>query len=191
MGTSISHSSPPTNNWRAVAATYLSESIGTERVIQEIWRAASHQPTGDMGSDLAQPVIQRCLQIALEARSPQDAYQNTARMIALSEKSTLATDIAKRAVVGVFLRKEERASCFVRLLFSGAVDYLISRDLPSYIGKGNRLENVTDSIKFKISIKQQVETIVSAFPISREIAQDPVEWKNYIKNVVASLAGAH
>ena len=38
MGTSVSHRSPDTHNWRAVAASYLSENIPVERINQEIWR---------------------------------------------------------------------------------------------------------------------------------------------------------
>ncbi len=46
MGTSVSRPSPNTHNWRAVAAIYQSEDFTVERINQEIWRAATNQPSG-------------------------------------------------------------------------------------------------------------------------------------------------
>lgn len=191
MGTSSSHRSPTTNNWRAVAATYMTEAIPTEQVIQEVWRAATNQPLGDLKSALAAPIIAQCLGITIEARSPVEAYHNISRMIALTGPSTLATDMAKRAAVESFLRPGDRRLSFAKSLFSEAVNYLVSRDLSGYVGKGNRINNVSDAVRFKKSIRQQVEAAVSSYDVPTGVEKEHDKWKTYVESIVAALIGRH
>jgi hypothetical protein len=189
MGTSISHRSPSTPNWHAAISTYGTEAFTVDRVVKEIWRAATNQPIGDLKSDLAAPIISQCLGAALNAESPEQAYHNTSRMIALSGFSTLATDIAKRAVVSSFLKTENRNANFVKSLFSEAVNYLISRDLPSYVGTGDRIKNVSATMDFKKQVKNEVETIVGRHPIPNGLERDAEAWKTYVERTISSLAG--
>jgi hypothetical protein len=189
LGTSISHHSLSTNSWRAVAATYKSQSITTERVVQEIWRAATNQPSGNLKADLCAPIIARCLEVTLEAKSPTEAYHNTSKMIALSGPSTLATDMAKRAAVNSFLKPENRRLSFAGSLFSEAVNYLIARDLSGYVGRGDRIKNVSDAILFKKSIREQVEAIVSKHAIPSGVEREYDKWKAYVESVVSTLTG--
>lgn len=189
MGTSISHRSPNTPNWHAAVSTYRSEAFGADRVIQEIWRAATNQPSGDLGVDLTSPIVGRCLGIALHATSAEQAYNDSSRMIALSGVSNLATDIAKRAVVGSFLKTESRASNFVSSLFVESVNYLISRDLPSYVGTGERIRNASSTLDFKKTIKDEVENIVRRIALPSGIESNPHTWRAFVDTVILSLAG--
>jgi hypothetical protein len=167
----------------------MSESITAERVVQEIWRAATNQPSGDLKSDLCAPIIARCLEVTLEAKSPTEAYHNTSKMIALSGPSTLATDMAKKAAVNSFLKPENRRLGFAESLFSEAVNYLVARDLSGYVGKGDRVRNVSDAIHFKKSIREQVEAIVSKHAVPGGVERQYDRWKDYVESVVFALAG--
>jgi hypothetical protein len=112
-------------------------------------------------------------------------------MIALTGPSTLATDMAKRAAVNSFARPGDRKLAFARSLFSEAVNYLVSRDLSGYVGKGNRISNVSDAIRFKKGIRQQVEAAISSYGVPAGVESEYDRWKTYVESIVASLVGGH
>jgi hypothetical protein len=155
MGTSISQRSPATPSWHAVTAAYNSDVIPIPRIVQELWRAATNQPTGNLAADLGAPIIARCFAIALNAPSREEALFSAGREVALSGQASLAADLAQRAVVLSFRPGEDRASAFVQSLFSEARSYLVSRDLSGYVGMSERLHTVSDAIAFKNEIRQQ------------------------------------
>lgn len=189
MGTSISHGSPSTSNWRAATAAYVSPSIPIRRAVREVWRAATHQPLGDLASDLSAPIISQCLRIAVQASSPQEASREASMAIALSGQASLAADLAHRAALQSSRSAQDREAVFTSSLFCAAADYLVSRDIPGYIGIGKRLKNVTDSIAFKQEVRQQVREIVSTVPRPKGLDRDPSRWKDYVATVVSSLVG--
>lgn len=189
MGTSTSQQSPRTVNWSAVAAIYKNKKIPTKRVVQEVWRAATNQPVGDLKSALASPIIAQCLEITLRAKSSVEAYHTISRMIALTGPSTLATDMAKRASVNSFSKPGDHRMNFIESLFSEAINYLMSRDLPGYVGTGDRLKNVSDLIKFKKSIRSQTETIVNKQKIPIRVEKEYSKWKTYVENIIDVLVG--
>lgn len=159
MGTSISHRSPSTPNWSAAAVAYICPQIGVDRVVQEIWRAAINQPSGNLGVDLSAPIVSQCLQIAVHASTPHEASEETTRAIALSGQASLAADLGHRAAVSTSRSTGDRVSAFVCALFSEASDYLVSRDLPGYVGFGERLKNVSDALAFKSHVRRHVRVL--------------------------------
>jgi hypothetical protein len=189
MGTSISHRSPSTPNWSAVAAAYTSPEISINRVVEEVWRAAINQPTGNLADDLANPIISKCLQIASEASTPQVASKQILTIITQSGQASLAIDIAQRATVYSAKSQYDRVEAFVASLFSQAADYLVSRDLPGYVGIGERLKNITDTINFKDNVRKEVENIVRGIPRPEGMHKDPAIWKIFVEKVISSLAG--
>jgi hypothetical protein len=189
MGTSVSQRSPSTPNWHAVSVGYTSDAIPIERVVQEIWRAATNQPTGDLASDLGAPLIARCFSIALTASSREEAVHAVRREIALSGQASLAADIAQRAVAQSFRSGEDRASAFAQSLFAEAGNYFISRDLPGYVGINGRAQTVSESIAFKRQLREQIVGTVRTIPTSGNVASQPSAWKDYVSNVVNHLAG--
>ena len=187
MGTSISHRSPSTPNWGAAAAGYICAEIGVDRVVQEVWRAAINQPSGNLGIDLSAPIVSQCLQIAVHASTAHEASEETTRAIAFSGQASVAADLAHRAVVSTSRATGERVSAFVCALFSGATEYLVSRDLPGYVGFGERLKNVSDALAFKSHVRRHVESIVKAIPKPEGLDKDPGVWQTHVKNVLSSL----
>lgn len=189
MGTSVSHRSPTTSNWNAVAAAYTSDAIPVDRAVKEIWRAATNQPTGDLANDLSKPIISQCLKIALISNTPQQAFRDSSRHIALSGQASLAADLAQRAVVKTSRTKMDRTEAFVQSLFGDAADYLVSRDIPGFVGIGDRLKTVMDSMTFKNQVRQRVVEVVNIIPRPPRLQDSPENWKKYVKTVVSALAG--
>lgn len=189
MGTSVSHRSPETHNWRAVAASYISDNIPINIVSREIWRAAINQPAGNLPLSLAEPIVANCLRMVLGSASPQEASRNISRLIVESGATSLATDIARRAAITCFNGPENRRQSFVSDLFSGVMDYLVSRDISSYVGKGERIRNVSSSIAFKASLKEQVKNIIDDDPVPENIENNLENWKNFVISKVQNLAG--
>lgn len=93
MGTSVNQRSPDTLNWRAVQATYEDQTIPIERVLQEIWRAASGQADADFSVMLAQPIVLRLREIALTARPPVEVAATASRTIAQSKQTSLVDEL--------------------------------------------------------------------------------------------------
>lgn len=189
MGTSSSHRSPSTANWNAVAAGYMHESIPVERLTQELWRAATNQPLGDLTEDLSAPIISACLQIALDSDEPTAAVMEARNAIAHSGEVTIATDFAQRAIVQSLRADEERTLAFVQALISEASNYLVSRDLSGYLGLGQRINNISDSIDLKISIQESMKKLVGKIPIPKDLVKTPDNWKIFINRVINEIAG--
>ncbi len=189
MGTSISQRSPETSNWRAVAAGYTSDVISVERTVQEIWRAATNQPEGNLPADLGNPIVAECLRIAINSNSREEAAMLSSREIAFSGQASLAADIAQRAVVKAFRGEEDRVIAFTKSLFSEAGNYFVSRDLPGYIGDSGRARNISESISLKNDICEQIARTVSTVPRPDAISSDAAIWRSYVNDVVNRLAG--
>jgi hypothetical protein len=189
MGTSISHRSPSTLNWRAAAATYTASNIAVERTVEEVWKAVISQPNSRLIQDLASPIVVRCLQIALEARSPEEAGAQTGEEIALSGQSSIASDIARRAAVQSLVTPGDKIQNFVESIFTQAADYLVSRDVSGYIGQGERLMNISGSIELKRAIKKEVKDVVKRVPRPEKAEGDPAVWERFVTNLAFKLAG--
>lgn len=187
MGTSINQRSPATPNWRAATTAYTNDAVSIERAVQEIWRAATNQPTGDLSRDLAAPIVAECLKIAITAASREEAAISASRTVAASGQASLAADIAQRAVIQSFRSQRDRSAAFTTALFAEAGNYLVSRDLPGYVGAGGRARTVSDSIAFKGRIREQIASRVSAVPRPPQLTGDL--WPGYVKEVVRHLKG--
>ena len=149
-------------------------------------RAATNQPEGNLLRDLSEPIVAECLRIVEGANTRSAAIQQFRQVVALSGQTSLAAEIAQRAIVPTFQAVEERTSAFVRSLFSEAGNYLVSRDLPGFIGSG-RLNNVSDAIAFKNNIRQQISQMVSeVFPPAKGLFEAAV-WREYVDQVVSHI----
>jgi hypothetical protein len=186
MGTSTSQGSPQTSSWRAAQAAYTNASVPVERAVQEIWRAAVNQPVGNIAESLASPVVARCLQIAFGANSREAALAEATSHIALSGEASLGAEIAKRAVAKSFQEGVDRVRAYTASLFSEASNYLISRDLPAFVGTTGRIHTASESLAFKSAAQQHVQNRVAQIPRpGREnLAHD---WSSYIAAVVDHL----
>lgn len=183
MGTSVNQSSPRTLNWRAAQAGYRDPSVPMERIASEIWRAALHQPTGNIGDMLAQPIVVQIGALVAESRSRVDLARKSAVMVARSKQSSLAVDIARRAAMQVF-GSHDTPSAFTARLFAEATSYLVSRDLPGYVGRG-RAHNVAESMQLKAQLASYVGGL--ATEVQRPANLNARSWPTYIREVVDHL----
>lgn len=188
MGTSVNQASPATANWSAVWQAYLLDAIPVSRAAQELWRAATNQRDTNLATDLSAPVIAQCLSVVLKAATASDAIQTASRLVALSGATSLAADIALRSIPRAFASKD-RVAGFTETLFSEASNYFVSRDLPGYVGRSTRTENVSASSRFKTELCREAERKVRAVrrPAGLDTAAD--SWRTYVTTVVKQLRG--
>ncbi len=185
MGTSVNQSSPRTLNWSAAQAGYRDATIPIARVASEVWRAALNQETGNIAQLIAQPIIARLGDVAVRAQSAADVSRETTRAIAQSKQSSLATDIARRAAVQSAGAKD-RFATYTERIFAEATAYLVSRDLPGFVGSG-RARTVADSTEFRAAIVSHVADLARA--VERPSTMDARSWAKYVNTVVERLRG--
>jgi len=187
MGTSVNQGSPRTRNWEAVQSTYKSDVIPLERVLQEVWRAATNQPEGDLAAQLGAPIISRLRAIAIQGATVGEVANATNLEIARSRQASLGVEIARRAAIQCSTAKN-RPQAFSERLFAEASNYLISRDLPGFVGLDCRNRTVSDSRDFKQSV------VDIAVEVTREIGgpQDATakSWRKHTEEVVSRLRGS-
>src|ERR1039458_6730169 len=159
MGTSVNQSSPRTLNWKAAQAGYRDPNVPVGRVTAEVWRAALNQTAGNLEQLLSQPLIRRIGFLLAQSTSATDLARKSALEIARSKHSSLASEIARRACMQAAGSKDWQTA-FTARLFAEATAYLVSRDLPGYVGLG-RVHNVAESVRFKLSLSQHAAEIAT------------------------------
>jgi hypothetical protein len=184
MGTSVNQASPDTLNWRAAQATYQSAAFPIERVLQEIWRAATNQPKGNLASQLAEPIISRMRDLALQGRTPLEVAAAINREVAQSRQASLAVEIARRAALQC-VGAQDRAQAYSERIFAEASNYLLSRDLPSYVGPNARNQTVADSAQFKQSVIGAAAQTVREVEMPR--SRTAAAWRKYTAAVIDRL----
>ena len=93
MGTSVSHRSPKNNiNWSAAITAYTSEKAPVGRAVEEVWKAIKYQQDSNFVKDLGSSIVVKCLQIALQGKSPEEVSTEVGRTVVLSGKSSVAVD---------------------------------------------------------------------------------------------------
>lgn len=184
MGTSVSQSSPRNIKWDAVRASYKDDDIPINRVLSLIWRAATNQPEGDWEKLLKQPIVSDLRDIAIQRATDVEIATDTSRKIAQSKQASLVADIAQRAAVQSASSKE-RALSYSERVFVEASNYLISRDLPGYVGAGGRNLTVSDSLKFKAAILDAAAQVVRE--VGGPSSSSARAWGSYVSAVVKRL----
>lgn len=184
MGTSVSHRSPRTLSWSSVQVGYENSLVPEARVLRDVWRAALGEPEASWANLLATETVARCLEVAMTAESPGAGLRQATESIAESGGSSLATEVAKRAVIAS-VGARDRALEFTARVFAGATDYLISRDLAGHVGRGDRLPTVREATAFKERLK------VQAAATARQVAgpqPSAGEWADTVSRVARALA---
>jgi hypothetical protein len=190
LGTSVSQRSPKNNvNWSAAITTYTSEKATVVRTVEEVWKAIKYQQDSSFVKDLGSPIILKCLQIALKEILPEQVSTEVSRTVALSGKSSIAADIAKRAAVFSNRNPQDRINSFVQYLFSKASDYLVSRDLSGYVGSITRIRNISASIEYKNTLEHEVRRVVNGYPLPKGLEENAEIWNTYVDAITLTLAG--
>ena len=188
MGTSVSQSSPSTPIWQAAQATYYRPEIPIERTIQELWRAADSQIDENLARDLQAPLIAECLRITLASSTRTEAVRNVAWAVASSGQSSLAAELARRAVARSFSGGGSSAVAFAKAVFADAGDYLASRDLSGFVGISEKIPKVSDLVALKASLRERIAEVVEDVDLPEET--NVVEgWSDYAGRVVDALKG--
>ena len=185
MGTSVNQSSPRTLNWNAVQAGYRDKDVPIARLLTEIWRAASNQPSGNISELLARPVIASIGQLVAEAKTSEDLARKSAYVIAHSKESSLASDIARRAAIQSVVAPNPIGS-FAERVFAEATAYLVSRDLPGFVGTG-RAKNVADSLELKSAIVNRASEVARSVPVPKSLNAE--SWSHHVVTVLTTLSG--
>lgn len=185
MGTSVNQASPRTLNWNAAQAGYRDASIPIARVASEVWRAALNQESGNIAQLIAQPIVAHLGDLAARAQSAADISKSAAFAIVQSKQSSLATDIARRAAVQC-ISASDRFATYTEQLFAEATTYLVSRDLPGFVGNG-RAKTVADSLELKAALAKHVVGL--AREVDRPASADERAWAKYVNTVVQHLRG--
>lgn len=188
MGTSVNQRSPSTLNWRLVETGYVREEIPIDRLTQEIWRAAQNQTEGNLLRDLAEPIIAQCVGIVSKANNRTGAIQQIRLAVIQAGKTSLAVEIAQRAATLAFQSAGNRTNSFIETIFSEAGNYLVSRDIPGFVGLG-RLTNVSDALALKNDIRSNIIQKVGEVPRPTESISDSGVWREYVNRIVTHISG--
>ena len=70
-------------------------------------------------------------------------------------------------------------------LFAEATNYLVSRDLPGYVGPGAKFQTVADARQFTREITEAAVIAVRGTPTPTSTQGD--NWRSYVQTVVATL----
>jgi hypothetical protein len=136
-----------------------------------------------MLQDFASHAIHEACRLASSELSPQDAIAKFDAATRYDSDAGLVIDMGRRALARC-AAENGGASRFVSELFSEAVSYYASRDLPSYVAAEGRIANSSDAIALKNSLRritrEQVESVGEAHLGTRE-------WRQYIAKVLAVL----
>lgn len=186
MGTSVNQGSPRTRNWDAVQSTYKSDAFPIERVLREVWRAATNQAEGDLAAQLSSPIVSRLRDIAVQGTSAVEVASAINREIAQSRQTSLGVEIARRAAIQC-LKAENRSQAFSERVFAEASNYLVSRDLPGFVGADFRNQSVAESFEFKQSIQNATANTVR--DVSVPSVSNAEAWRTYTEAVVDRLRG--
>src|SRR6266403_2516142 len=97
MGTSVSHPSPKTTNWRAVSTCYESDQVTVDRTVEEIWHAATREAS-TIETQIKSAAVFACYQLSQTNISGERMHR------ALSEVSSehgnsMVLEYAKRATL--------------------------------------------------------------------------------------------
>jgi hypothetical protein len=185
VGTSKSQPSPRTPNWKAAQLAYADPAVTIDRAVQEIWRAATNQPSGDLTQLLREPAIAECVAIAADAPNRESAVDAVSRHIASLGKASLGLVMAQRAVAQSY-GKADSVAAFASSLFGEAGNYLISRDLPGFVGPEGRAKTTSQAIALKAQLRERVAERASEIKPPRRAALVD-GWSDYVTRVVEHL----
>lgn len=186
MGTSVSQMSPRTRGWNIVQAVYTTKTIGTERAVTEIWRAATSEKT-NLATQLASPIVEKIGQIAAMTGSPAEIAMRVEMEIASSGHANFACEIARIAAIKAAQAPvESRQTEFREKLFAEASNYFVSRDVSGFIGHAYRNKDVSEMVEFK---RTAMESTTASVRKSAAELKKQTSWSDYVTGVVDDLRG--
>lgn len=182
MGTSTNPRSPNTPQWRPLRAV-LGSGWPIERQSSEVWLAATADREGQLSDDLGAPEVAAAGQIASSGLNPVQATRAFDNVLEDSGAHGIIMDMARRALARA-AAAESGVEGFATQLFTEAVSYYVSRELPSHVGRREGVSSTSAAIELKSRIKEVTRDIVRRQPAA---SAEPGEWKAYVSRVLATL----
>jgi hypothetical protein len=161
MGTSSNQRSPDRPTWRLPQALIGRQDVALEHQSAELWRAASSDPQTNIVDRLSDPILARTCSLADTPSSPAAAMAAFDGLLQQSHAAGFILDLSRRALVRSVAAGSGSAG-FVKELFAEVVGYYASRDLPSYVGKSQRIGTSSELIALKRGLQDHVRTVVAA-----------------------------
>src|SRR5581483_37571 len=161
--------------------------ISVDRLVQEIWRAAQSDADAAWRDLLAAPTVRSLYLIAAGSADPQSAVIEANREIVRARGSSIATDLAKRAIVKSF-GFDDRSLGFIASLFREVSSYLVARDVPGYVGPQFRNRTAADIVHFKERLADHVTRVVTS-AAAPPASPDVPAWDTFVGQMCDRLAG--
>lgn len=185
MGTSRNVASPNTPPWKMALAVLGRPDVPVSKQNREIWLSVQAERGSEATDEFSQPALATACRLASESSDVRVSLQTYEEHLASRGKGGFAVEIAKRALVRA-VHSKQGAEGFARELFAEATSYYASRDLPSFIGGGDRVNTTTAAIALKASLKETTRLIVQS---AGTPAIDPEGWAKYVGSVFRKLRG--
>lgn len=185
MGTSVSHGSPRTSNWKPVLACYINDNFSKERVINEVWRASEKEET-PISSMMKSDAIFECYNAIGNSKNYREALQKFNDIILSTKQNTIVAEFAKR-VIPIAFQSEKPSQQWKNSFFTELTNYVISRDASGFVGENFRNKSVTELINFKKSIGKKVNDIIGSEKTKIKTKSD---WNAFIDSSIAKLKSA-
>lgn len=184
MGTSSSQGSPRSSRaWDAAKVAYQAVGLSGERISNLIWRAAS-SPESSIVQLLSSDIVQRCLEVGTQADSPHAALERMADAVIDAGTTNFGVDLARRAVVTSF-QARDRYEAASQALFGEAARYLFTRDAPTLVGCGNRLNTLSDVASLERDVAENARVSSSR---AGKAPKSSGDWQSYVSRVVKHLS---
>ena len=185
MGTSVSHGSPRTSNWKPVLACYANDNFSKERVINEVWRASEKEIT-PISSMMKSDAIFECYNAINNSNNYREALQKFNDIILSTKQNTIVAEFAKRVIPTAF-QFEKPSQQWKNSFFTELTNYVVSRDASGFVGENFRNKSVTDLIAFKKSISKKVNDIVGA---DKTKIKSKSDWNAFVDSSITKLKSA-
>ena len=121
--------------------------------------------------------------IASSERRPAQAIRAFDLVLDQNSAHGLVTDMARRALARA-VADGSGPSGFASALFSEAVSYYVSRELPSYVGSRETVRTTSSSIDLKNRLREITRQVVSS---QGTTSFEPSVWRAYVQRVVQAL----
>ncbi len=185
MGTSVSHGSPRTTNWKPVLACYANDKFSEKRMINEVWRASENEET-PISSIMKSNTIFECYNAVKNSENYREALKKFNDLVLSSKQNSIVAELAKR-VIPVAFQSVKPAEQWKNSFFSELTNYIVSRDASGFVGGNNRNKSVTDLIGFKKSIAFKVKEIVST---DKTKIHSKSDWNTFVDSSILKLKSA-
>lgn len=184
MGTSISHSSPRSSQWKPVHVCYINDKIPEDRVIQEIWRAADNpNESVQWSTEMKSEIIYNCFETIKSSSNIEEALNKFNTEIQVTKKNSIVAEFAKRAIPSAF-QNENPTVGWINRFFSEVTNYIVSRDTSGFVGENYRNKTVKDLEGFKQRLNTSLNQMLGS---EKTNIISSKEWDKFIDKTVSKL----